>query len=295
MFNQYFGQYLFNQGILTAEQLTEVLTHERAVRLKLGVLAVNAGIMTASQVEQVHDLQRTKDKRFGELAIEQGYLTLKQMEELLEVQQRRQLTLSQAIVDLGYLNLSELEQVLIKFKEQSGLAAQQWQSLQVSDYNDISQALLDFFSAGAMGEVYHKYVALLLRNIIRFLNEDPLLMNADALDSVVLDRLVSQAVYGEMELFTGLTADEATLLGIARRYSGEELMVLDDLALDSVAEFLNVINGIFCVNASDQGVDLDLQPQQILREEKLSLRKGYRISIRLSFGKLNLILAAGKL
>lgn len=294
MFNQYFGQYLFNRGILTAEQLREALTHDQAVRLKMGVLAVNAGFMTADQVEQIHEMQRTKDKRFGELAIEQGYLTLPQMEELLEVQRRRQLTLSQAIVDLGYLRLQELEQVLKDYREQSKFDIQQWQALEASDYDDISRILLDFHSAGSMGEVYYEYVALFLRNIIRFLNEDPLLEHAEEVDGITIHRLVSQSICGEVELFTGLTADDATLLEIGRRYSGEELTALDELALDSVAEFLNVVNGVFCVNASDEGIELDLHPQEIAQEEKISLQKGFRISIYLSFGKLNLFLAERK-
>ncbi len=56
MINQYFGQYLFNKGILTAKQLFDVLAHERSVRVKLGVLAINAEVMTAIQVEKIHQL-----------------------------------------------------------------------------------------------------------------------------------------------------------------------------------------------------------------------------------------------
>jgi CheY-specific phosphatase CheX len=295
MINQYFGQYLFNKGILTAEQLFDVLAHERLVRVKLGVLAINAEVMTANQVEEIHQLQRHKDKLFGELAIENGYLTHTQLEELLEGQRLRQLSLSQAIIDQGYLNLAQLEQALADYRQENHISNDQWQqSLNIVDYTQIVRLFLDLKAAGALEEVYYDYIGLLMRNIMRFLNEYPVVDESQPFDGVVNNWLVSQYINGEISLFTGLAMDDATLLELARGYSGEHLNVLDELAKDSVTEFLNVVNGVFCVNASNQGADLDLEPQTIVQCSELTLENSYCIPVKLPFGTVNLILAAGK-
>jgi hypothetical protein len=295
MINQYFGQYLFNKGILTAKQLFDVLAHERSVRVKLGVLAINAEVMTAIQVEKIHQLQRHKDKLFGELAIENGYLTHAQLEELLEGQRHCQISLSQAIIDQGYLNLTQLEQALTDYRQENRISNDQWQqALDVVDYTQIARLFLDLKAAGALEEVYYDYIGLLMRNVMRFLNEYPVVDESRPFDGLVNNWLISQYINGAVSLFTGLAMDDATLLAMARGYSGEELSVLDEVAKDSVAEFLNVVNGVFCVNASNQGANLNLEPRTIVQCSELTLENSYCIPVKLPFGTVNLILAAGK-
>lgn len=294
LLNQYFGQYLLNKGILQAEQLSEALILERSVRVKLGVLAINTGLMNAAQVEAVHEMQKAKDKKFGELAIDMGYLTLVQLEELLEIQRNGQMSLSQAVVDLGFLDLASLEQALTNYKAESQLTSEQWQTLNEADYEQAAHLFLDFSAVGGIGEIYYDYTALFLRSIVRFLNDAPVLQaNNGACDYQTPKWLVTQNIVGEVGLVTGIAMNDHTFLEIARRYSQEELTEIDELAECSVAEFLNVVNGIFCVNASDQGVNLDLQPQIVKKDCTIKLNKGYCIPVDLGFGRVELILAEG--
>lgn len=291
MFNQHFGQYLLNQKKITAKQLIEVMDYERSARVKLGILAINAGFMTGAQVEAVHHLQRIKDKRFGELAVEQGYLTYGQLEDLLENQHSRHLGLSQVIVDKEYLTLEQLEEALISYKKENQLSEEELQALDVMNLDQSSVVLLDFSETGPQEKVYHDYIGLLQRNIVRFLDADPVIGKNEPIGHTASKWLVQQTITGTNNLFTGLAMDDATLLEIARNYSGEVLTEIDELAKDSAAEFLNMVNGIFCVNASNQGIELDLQLQKILQNQTPALKNGYRIPIELSFGKLDVILS----
>ncbi|MEG6586232.1 hypothetical protein [Dendrosporobacter sp. 1207_IL3150] len=294
LLNQYFGQYLLNKQILSAKQLREAFAFENSAKLKLGVLAINAGLMNASQVEEVHELQKAKDKKFGELAIEAGYLSLAKLEELLEVQRSRQMSLSQAVVDLGFLDLAQLEKALADYKNESKFTNDQWQSLRTADFEQAAHLFLNFSKAGGIGEIYYDYVGLFLRNLNRFICNVPVLQSNIQLSEYNATKwLVTQNVVGEVNLFTGIALDDKVFLEIARRYSQEDLNEIDELAECSVAEFLNVVNGIFCVNASDQGVDLDLRPQCTTQCTSLALTKGYRIPIELDCGRLELILAEG--
>lgn len=293
MFNQYFGQYLLSKNKITADQLLEVVDYERSVKVKLGLLAMNANFMTAEQVEKIHELQRVKDQRFGELAVAQGYLTYAQLEDLLETQHCRHLGLSQIIFDKGYLTLAELETILASYKVDNQLAKEQEQNSCNMDLDQTARLILDFSAAGAQGEVYQDYIALLQRTIVRFLDTAPLLNAVEPAVNSTYQWLIHQSITGEVNLFTGLAMDDDTLLTIARRYSGEVLTEIDELAKDSVAEFLNMVNGIFCVNASNKGMELELQLQKIVHNQILAPRDVYYIPITLSFGKIDVLLAPG--
>ena len=97
MYTQFFGNYLLEKGILTTSQLTDALTEQSKVHIKLGTLAIHAGYMTAGEVDSVVVLQTHQDKKFGELAIEEGYLTEEQVQSLLDAQTPDYLLLGQVL------------------------------------------------------------------------------------------------------------------------------------------------------------------------------------------------------
>jgi CheY-specific phosphatase CheX len=286
MFSQYFGQYLLNQRILSADQLGEVLELEKSVHVKLGILAMDAGYMTPLQVEQVHELQRSHDKRFGQLATEQGFLTPEQVTNLLAVQDQKYLSLSQAIVDKHYLTLAQVNSVLDRYKTDNHLSDAHVEALVTGDVDQIVRFSLDFGSS-EQAERYYHYLALMMRNIIRFLGETPVVLKNSSVTNQKYDWVISQVIAGQAGLLTELAVTDAALLTIAARYSEEAMATkVDDYAQDCVAEFLNVTNGVYCVNASNLGVELDLEPQQVQGEVAFSVGGGTIIPIQVSFGTL---------
>ncbi|SDE86559.1 hypothetical protein [Sporomusa acidovorans] len=287
MYTHYLGQYLFNKNLISAGQLCELLSLEDSTRVKLGILAINSGFMTASQVEEVHELQRQMDRRFGEIAIMKGYLTQAELDNLLSQQNSRHLSLSQAIIDKGYLSLTELEAALHQFKEDTNLSAEQLQAIQAGNINEIVHLFLDFPDND---QIYYDYVALLLKNIIRFLNERPILSWPQPLAEASAGWLISQQAIGSRTLSTGLLLSDSVLIDVASRFSQEKLTQVDELVKDSVSEFLNLHNGIFLINLSDKGVEFDLQPQTIA--PNTGRHTGYRIPIDLSCGRIELLLSS---
>jgi hypothetical protein len=292
MLDQYFIHYLLNKGTLTNEQVYEVLKHERSARVKLGLLAMNAGLMTAAQVEEVHHLQRIQDKQFGALAVEKGFLSNGQLTSLLETQGRGHLPVMQAVVDKGYLSLAQLAEHLAAFRRDNELTEEEWKTSQPVDTDKIIRLLLDFPAAGDMAEIYYDYISLLFRNIVRFLDDNPVIIwPLPANDSNPQNWVVRQAMAGDVSISTGLAMAESVLLEVASRFSGELLRQVDELAIDSVAEFLNVHNGVFGGNLSELGIAVDLQPQQIDQAADGDAKTGYRVSIGLSFGQLDVLLS----
>ena len=293
MFSQYFGQYLLNQGVITPIQLSDALTQERMTRVKIGILAINAGYLTVFQVEHIHTLQQEQDKKFGEIAVAEGLLTVAQVEMLLEKQNRRYLNLCQTLVDKGYLALDKLEVVMNKYKEDAQLSDRQFSAIQHADYEEIVRLFFDFSQYGPYEEVFYDYIALFLRSVVRLLDDQPAANYAVSGVNIrpAGDWVTSQTFAGPLGFRTDIVMSEKTLLEIARRFSGEPLDCVDELAKDSVAEFLNVTNGIFAVNMSDVGVEFDMLPQSTdVYNVALLTEKSYCVSIDLSFGEISLII-----
>ncbi|SFL51871.1 chemotaxis protein CheX [Pelosinus propionicus] len=286
MFNQYFGYYLLNKGLVTPEQLSQALHYESSTRVKLGVLAVDAGLMTAVQVGEVHDLQRAKDKKFGELALEKGYLTVVQIEELLAAQAKGHLTLIQTIADKGYMVLGDIEKALAEFRVECGITAPGSASSAPIDDTEIKK-LLDFSQAGDNAHVLYSYAGLTLRNMVRFLNETPF-MQPEAIDAEHSSQWVaSQRIIGDLNITIDLIMDEQTVLKAASRFSGEELTIIDEMALDSIGEFLNVHNGVYCSLLSTDGFKVDLQPQTVRKQKNSTETSGCPIVITTLLGRFD--------
>lgn len=285
MLSQYFAQYLLNNRILTADQVREVLEEEHEHRVKLGVLAINKGFMTAAQVEFVHQLQVRFDKRFGEVAVNEGLLTDEQLELLLTTQENGNLNFGQAIVDKKLMTLEELEKALASYNHNNKLAINR-------AINQIEITKVDFSESEGVKELYGEYVDLFLRALVRFMDTS----------GVVLPKktpikgskwIISQKMIGMIDLTAGLLLPEQVLIEMAKRFSGEEIQSVDELAIDSVSEFLNVTNGIFIVNMSNRRIDIDLEPQKHGKDIDPTGAKQAIVPINTNFGEIHLVLAAG--
>lgn len=281
MFSQYFGQYLLNNKIITAEQLLEALNYQKNVRFRLGVLAINAGYLRPEDIEAVHEAQKKADKKFGEIAVEMGYLTTGQVDELLAQQNQGHLLLAQYLVDTGYLSMEQVQQALKIYKEEKGLSDQAFRAIQGGDINEIVRVFVNI-GASPLESIYRDYTALFLRNVIRFLDYDLMLENSKRVSSFKASRFACQEIQGPLKMFTAIGADERTCIEMAGRYAGKNFKAFDDLAQASWGEFLNLINGIFLVNMSNRDTELEMKPQKVYLRGKITFStEGHVIPIRI--------------
>lgn len=288
MFSQYFGQYLLNEKYLTAEQLKTSLEYQKSVRLKLGVLAINAGYMNAKQATQVHEMQAKVDKRFGELAVEASYLKEEQVEELLSSQKFGHLLLAQAIIDKEYMSLEKFEAAIVEYKKKHNISDSQFDALQRDDVDEIINIYVDLKEDKYANEIKH-YIALFMRNIIRFIDSEVYTNNIMNVVECKTKWVVSQRIKNSINLQTYINVEEEVFVKLASRYAGEELVSNDEMAKDSVGEFLNLNNGLYLVGMSNMGIELDMEPQSVSFGKTIS--SAYVLPIELPFGKIELILS----
>ena len=233
MYSQYFGQYLLNRNLIRPDQLADALEYQRSVHLKLGVIAINAGYMTPEQVDHIHSMQKRVDKRFGELAIEQGYIDEEQLNAMLNTQKQGHLMLGQALIDRNYFTIEQLQVALDNYKNEAGMSGRQFNVI----HNNDNQKIRDIFQnygEGKMSQIYSDYVTLLIKNIIRFIDDNPTVEINQLKSDLNTEWFTQQDILGEISMNTGIAADTDVFVKIAGKFAQEDITEPDELAQASV-------------------------------------------------------------
>lgn len=108
-------------------------------------------------------------------------------------------------------------------------------------------------------DMYSDYMELFLDSLNKFMHTEAVVSPVLAENIVEGEgRASSQSIGGDVSLVAGLVARDQVFLELARRYSEEDLAEIDELAIDSLEEFLNVINGIFTVDLARKKIEAEL-------------------------------------
>lgn len=291
MFAQFFGGYLLNKGLVNSDDLTTAIEDKKNTRMRLGVLAINAGLMTAQQVEHVNITQQSVDKRFGDLAVELGYVTNDDIERLLSQQPTDYLLLGQTLVNNGVLTNSQFESAINAYKAETQFSDE--------DMNDnqnevLSRVINDFyhFDSAENARIYTDYVTLLFKNVIRFIGDDFTPLKSRMVREYQAKNFVKQEFSGSYSSIACISADNDAYKGLAERFSKESFTEIDDFVDATIGEFLNVVDGLFAVNESNEyGVELTMNPQEIIKDTKVELSKsGFCIPVQFPFGTVDFII-----
>lgn len=292
MFSQFFGSYLLDKQLVTREQLKEVFAVQDATRLKLGVLAVDSGFMKAEDIETVHARQTAVDKKFGELAIEMGFLTKYQLEAILATQKKEHLLMGQTLIDKGFMTLKQLQDTFENYKLDNKLSDEQFKALQDNNVEKIVEAFLKFDTIEE-NEFYQDYVVLLINNIVRFVCGGISIKGFRKAKKYSVEWSAEQQIKGKKELYTAATMDEETFVKFAEIFSKEKCDGPDELARDCVCEFMNLQNGIFLVNNSNNGVELGMNPPLCRHNASGAFTKdAYIISLELEIGDVEIVMSS---
>lgn len=287
MYTQLFGHYLLNKGIIDADELHAALTAMTRIKAKLGAVAIDAGYLTAEQVEEVHEAQHTADKRFGAIAVSKGFLTEEQVLELLARQKNSNLVLGQALIDFGFLTHKQFEEALTDYKRNASFTGG-------SDDENMEKEMIYVLGINNMedSEFFADYILLFIRNLIRFLGDDFSLGKVERNVTVSMNYACCQDITGDLSASVAIGGTENGFIGIAARYAGEDLTETDGYTKACVGELLNLQNGLFAVNMSNQhNLELDLTPQTSEEKAMINIPEtGVAINLSFSFGDIKIAL-----
>lgn len=290
MFSQFFGQFLLNKGHLSAEELLSVLDETARTHVKLGTMAVSDRLLTPAQVEEIHTIQAREDKRFGQIALEQGYLTADQLDTLLACQKNEHHQMVQVLFDRQHFNLEELDQIMEDYRESNSLNEEALEALkngEVDTYVDLFLNLHDAFDA----DTCRDYVSLYLKSFIRFVDRNIRFETLRKVEDYQATYLTTQVLEGSSRIITGIGGSGDAFMQLAVRFSQEPEEEIEDIMEDAVGEFLNLQNGLFAVNMSDKGVELNMEPQIYLTNALLCGSQTYYVlPVIAPWGRTDLVL-----
>ena len=262
MFGVYFGKYLQDVGALTPEQYEEVLETSRNSRVKMGLLAVNEGYMTQAQADEVNMLQAMQDARFGDIAVSKGYLTDEQVSSLLKKQGDSYLLFVQTLIEKNLLSLEQIQKHLNHYKKSERLTSLDIDAIKSSDVDKIIPI---FLKEPSVPTVVKDYLALMSRNIVRFIDNRVRFDRLEKIHSYTSKYIASQCFTGDYELFVGICGTGNKVFG--ESYAKEEFSAIDEDCLDAVCEFINVCNGLFASKLSQEEVQIDMLPPEMYIED----------------------------
>ncbi len=292
MYAQFFGNYLLARNMVTAEQLLQAMQKKSSMQIKLGTLAIHAGYMTAGEVERVVILQTHQDKRFGELAIQEGYLTELQVAELLSKQKPDFLLLGQALVENGVFDREQLQNLILDYQSENDLETFEYSS---ETQETIRQMIEKFFvlAERPLSSQEISLFHLFLNSLIRFIGDDFTIVPPSICTEYPTNYCVSQKIQGRFSTHSYLDIPESCCIDFASRYVGENFTEFDEYVRASVEDFLNLYNGLFLVNMSnDYSLELTLEPPVTEEAETLLIfnEETYLLPIVYPFGTIYFLL-----
>ncbi len=271
----YFAQYLLNNGVIEADELQGLLAKSLDAKPTLALLALREGMITGQQLAEFNVAAD-----FAGQALGKKLLTAGQIEKLNQLVPSDSQRFAQVLLDEGRMDCLRLEQL---FKESDSS----------SDLIRASVRQVAGESLKVESVAYGDFAEIFIRSFIRFMdtpavidNREPLLGDQDQ------SHIVSQRLIGDISMTTGIVTADPMFIEMARRYSHEDITEIDELAADSLTEFLNVVNGLFAVDMARQDRDVDLEAPKIEANRLPVGNHQLLLRIHTAFGSFVLVIAS---
>lgn len=259
MFTNLFGAYLVQKGIISTEQFESIRAEQAKTRVKLGLIAVAEKLMTQEQADAVNEKQSTMDRRFGDIAIEMGYLNKAQVKNLLTLQGNPYIQFTQAAVDLNIMSLEQIESSVLDFQKEKGFTNMDVDAVKSGDIDRIIPLYLPEELPWNTAE----FIAVMLRTLTRLVSSDILIRDAYIVKSYKTNEYAMQSMEGDLLASTAISGSQEGILAIAQGFAKDLFDSIGPESLDSVGEFINIVDGLFATSISHDMVEVSLKPPML--------------------------------
>lgn len=294
MYTQFFGNFLLSRDVVTPEQLIAAINKEATSHIKLGTLAMYHNLMTANEIDDIVIAQTHEDKHFGELAIERHYLTEQQVNELLSEQSPEYLLLGQILIEEGIITNTQLEDLIIDYESEHEIYDL---DLQIDQKEQVTRLIRHYFKLEVMenSELYESYLTLLFNNLIRFIGADFTPLTPIRCNEFPTQFSIVQNITGKYNISSVIDMDRTMAIEFASRYAMDSFDAFDEYVQASLEDFLNLHNGLFTVNMSNNySIELQLSPPETHEKDLLEFQHdtvSYMFPVLYPFGTLNIVLS----
>jgi CheY-specific phosphatase CheX len=243
---KFFGQYLVEKQVVLAEQIREAIEYQERTNVSFESLAVEMGMVQPAEVERARKQQQKEPISIDETLVRMGYMTTFQREAVLNRQRGRHVYLGQALVELGHLSHETVEEHLTVFEADQAI----YRTDEVRLPSGVPQP--EFCQIAA--DLAFK-MATLVAWIKHRPDEARVVTKFDGRDFIV-----SMSFVGDVAGMFVASASRAAALQVTRALlnSDEAEKASDEVLLDAVKEFVNVICGSVVAKAT-RGVNRKIE------------------------------------
>lgn len=264
MFTNLFGNYLVEKGYIDRKQLAAIKDAELKTRVKLGFIAVTEKLITQKQADAINEKQAIEDRRFGDIAVEMNLLTKEQVKRLLHLQGSPYVRFTQAVTELGYMELDRVEDILLQYQKDMGYTSMDMDAVKSGDIDRIMPLLLPEELSWNTAE----HIAVAVRTLNRIVCDDVFVKSCGMIDKYQANAYAMQSMYGDFESSAAISGSYEGMMAIAQGFAKDTFEALDLEALDSIAEFINIVDGLFATAISHDLVEISLLPPDLSQEGK---------------------------
>lgn len=292
MYTQLFGNYLLSKNIITPEQLVDAIRNRDDVIVQPNTIAMHFKLLSAADAEHVTSIATDRNADFISTAIDLGYFTAEQYDEVKDKALPEYLYLGQSLVNSGIFTCSTLEEYIIDYQSNSEMIDL---DLYSDQKDNLDQLLLNLFiiSNEEFPLYIGKYINLLFTNLIQFIGEDFTPLNFMPVDEYPVTLCAYQKITGSHPLTMYIDLDEKVAIEFASRYVGEPFTEIDEYVKASLEDFLNLHNGIYNVNLSNESsIEMKLEPPMYAENTTIAqnpFEQLYLLPIVYPFGTINFI------
>ncbi len=249
---KFFGQFLVEQRVVSAEQILAAIKLQESRNLKFGDMAVFLGFLSERQMELAHRAQRREDLPLGDMLVKLGFLTNFQREAVLARQKSQHLFIGEALVELAVLDHTKLGYYLNEFKLD--------QAAYITDDIDMPEDVPHRDFCVFCADITYK----LLTRMAGVRHRPVPAQIVDALEGN--DVVVTMSLVGSVNAMFIVSVSREIMNALAR-----SVLEIDDVGpepdevlIDTVKEFANVVIGNVVAKAQIKGYKVDIVPPELL-------------------------------
>jgi CheY-specific phosphatase CheX len=247
---KFFGQFLLERGAITREHLLAATELQGERNRPLGAIAVEKGYLSPEQAQRINTEQQSTDRRFGELALDLGLMSEPQIRDVLKLQSESRIRIGEAMVAIGCIDEEQLARQLSDFQIDQAIYQTGRVELPpntrhpefVSTSIDLTEKML-LRVGGLTGK----------RGVAQWIgNQSP---EPDLLTLHI-------PFTGAIKARYAVSTSRDVALTLAQRILGDNVTLSDELALDALKEFCNIVTGNVCAKHSRSEFPLEIGPPE---------------------------------
>jgi CheY-specific phosphatase CheX len=272
---RFFGRFLLDAKVITAEQLTAAVAHQERANRPFGETAVALDLLSEEQVGEVLELQSYENLKSGEAAVRLGLLSEAEVGEVLAQQEREHVKIGEALVATGALTSDDLERWLAAFVRSQVEEPATGDAPQVADPIGIAAPLI-------------RIARVLLHRVARVPSKFGFCQGSlpgDVEDTAFCGAL---EMNGEVRGRISVRASLELAWAIAQRVLGEPVVFSDLESIgDAALEFVNLVAGRLGESLSAEGRHFDFGYPALDVPEERGLQHGLCVRLLTPHGTID--------